>query len=153
MTDCKTCALVERRDEGTAPPWDSIMRTPGWDVVHSYNSALEGWLVLVARRHLTALAELTDAEADELGPLIRRVSLALHEVTGCAKTYLAQFAEHPDHRHVHVHLIPRAADHPVGAIGPNVFRLIGDGVGEPVGRERMDELAADLRVALAVDRR
>ncbi|MEM9566104.1 MAG: HIT family protein, partial [Actinomycetota bacterium] len=142
MADCKTCALVRRRDDGSAPPWDSILRTPGWDLVHSYNTALEGWLVLVARRHRTALAELTDDEADELGPLIRRVSIALHEVTGCAKTYVAQFAEHPDHRHVHVHVVPRATDHPADALGPNVFRLIGDGIAEPVGEERMDELAA-----------
>src|SRR5690349_2890677 len=56
---CHTCDLLKRRDEGNAPLWDCIYRTPYWDVVHSYNTALPGWLVLVARRHIAAIAELT----------------------------------------------------------------------------------------------
>lgn len=131
--------------------WDAILRTPGWDLVHSYNTALEGWLVLVARRHIAALAELTEGEADELGPLVRRVSLALHEVTGCEKTYLAQFAEHPDHRHVHIHLVPRAVDHPSDARGPNVFSLVGDSAADHITEDRMNEIAEQLRRALRSD--
>ncbi|MDX2136516.1 MAG: hypothetical protein SF123_00350 [Chloroflexota bacterium] len=33
---------------------------------------------------------------------------ALRTTTGCAKTYVAQFAEHLDHPHVHFHIIMRA---------------------------------------------
>ena len=117
--------------------------------MHSYNTSLEGWLVLVVRRHITSLAELTAAEADELGPLVRNVSAALHQVSGCDKTYLAQFAEHPDHQHVHVHLIPRRADHPVDALGPKVFRFLGDNAGQHVTEARMNEIAGRLRQAIA----
>lgn len=152
MGACTTCRLVGRRDDGEAPPWDAILRTPSWDVVHSYDTALEGWLVLVARRHITALAEMSAEEARELGPLVQRVSAALHRVIGCEKTYLAQFAEHPDHRHVHVHLVPRGADHPADARGPDVFRLIGDRVVAPVPEHRMNEIAVELRRALAMER-
>lgn len=66
MDACTTCDLVARRDAGEAPPWDSILRTPHWDVVHAYGTSLEGWIVLVARRHLTAVAELSTDEAAEL---------------------------------------------------------------------------------------
>ncbi len=149
MTHCVTCQLVERRDAGEAPDWDAIVRTDHWDVVHSFNTALEGWLVLVTRQHRNALAELSEGEAAELGPLAVRVSQALLQVSGCEKTYLAQFAEHPDHRHVHVHLIPRGADHPADAIGPNVFRLIGESAADRITDDRMDELARALRRALA----
>ncbi len=82
MDTCQTCRLLARRNAGAAPPWDNIHRTPHWDVVHSFNTALPGWLVLVCRRHVEAVHELTDDEAAELGALFRRVSLALHEVTG-----------------------------------------------------------------------
>jgi diadenosine tetraphosphate (Ap4A) HIT family hydrolase len=85
--------LVARRDAGHAPPWDLIVRTPNWDIVHADGTSVEGWTVLVARRHLTAVADLTDAEAAELGPLIKHVSRALHETVGCVKTYVVQFAE------------------------------------------------------------
>ena len=96
---CKTCALTARRSLGSAPLWDCIHRAQFWDVVHAYNSALPGWLVLVAQRHIEAIDELTQSEAAELGLMIRHVSLALKEVTGCLKTYVIQFAEHKDHPH------------------------------------------------------
>ena len=33
--------------------------------------------------------------ATSLGPLIKLISTALHQVVGCEKTYVVQFAEHP----------------------------------------------------------
>ena len=145
MPECRTCELVARRDAGEAPPWDSIVRTPGWDIVHSYGTAIEGWIVLVVRRHITALAELTDDEASELGPLIKDVSAALHEITGCPKTYVVQFAEHPQHPHVHVHVIPRSGDLPHEQQGPRIFSLLGVADEESVPEARMNEVAARLK--------
>ena len=101
MTACKTCELVARRDQGMAPLWDCILRTEYWDLVHCYETALPGWLVLVARRHMAAIDELNEAEAAELGPLLRRTSAAPRAVTSCLKTYVMQFAESPQHPHVH----------------------------------------------------
>ena len=63
MRTCKTCELIANRNAGAAPPWDCIYRTSLWDVVHSYDTALPGWIVLVVRRHIESLAELTDPEA------------------------------------------------------------------------------------------
>src|SRR4051794_1035506 len=95
---CRTCELVERRDGGGAPPWDAIVRYRNWDLVHAFGTSLEGWLVLVTRRHIATVAEMTDDEAAELGPLIKAVSVALAAAVGCAKTYVVQFAEAADHR-------------------------------------------------------
>jgi diadenosine tetraphosphate (Ap4A) HIT family hydrolase len=148
MADCVTCALVARRDAGAAPPWDRIVRTDHWDVVHAFGTAREGWLVLVVRRHITSVADLTDAEAAELGPLLKRVSAALQEVVGCDKTYVAQFAEHPDHPHVHVHVIPRPHDLPDEQQGPRVFSLLGVAEDGAVPEARMDAIAAEVAVLL-----
>lgn len=145
---CQTCELVARRDRGEAPPWDAIYRSQYWDVVHSFNTSLPGWLVLVARRHIAAVDEMSDAEAVELGRLLRRVSLALKEATGCVKTYVVQFAESPDHPHVHFHIVPRMADQPEDHTGPNVFRYLGVAEGERVSEARMNELAAQVRETL-----
>src|SRR5436305_11209877 len=106
--ECKTCELVDRRDHGEAPPWDNIVRTPLWDVAHAFGTSVEGWTVLVVRRHITSVADLTDEEATELGRLVRDVSSGIQAITDCDKTYVVQFAEHVDHPHVHVHVIPRA---------------------------------------------
>ncbi|MEW6755149.1 MAG: HIT family protein [Candidatus Latescibacterota bacterium] len=142
---CRTCELIRRRDAGVAPLWDSIHRTACWDLVHAFNASLPGWLVLVCRRHVEAVADLTEAEAAELGPLIRRTSLALAEATGCPKTYVMQFAEHADHPHVHFHVVPRMADLPEERRSTRIFAYLGVPEDERVGDDRMDELAARVR--------
>ena len=144
-----TCALVARRDRGDAPPWDRILRTDHWDVVHAFGTSLEGWLVLVVRRHITAVADLSDAEAAELGPLVKRVSEAVQDVVDCDKTYVVQFAEHRDHPHVHVHVIPRPRDLPDELQGPRVFGLLGVPDEEAVADARMDEIASQIERQLA----
>jgi diadenosine tetraphosphate (Ap4A) HIT family hydrolase len=145
---CKTCELVARRDAGKAPAWDCIHRTQSWDVVHSYNTALPGWLVLVLRRHIEAIDELTDEEAAELGILLRRTSLALKEITGCAKTYVMQFAEMAEHPHVHFHVVPRMANLPEERRSTKIFGYLGVSEEERVSKELMNDIAAKVRKIL-----
>ena len=149
MDGCRTCELLARRDAGEAPLWDCIVRTPSWDVVHCNATSLTGWVVLCARRHIAALADLTDNEARELGPLIKNVSVALREIVGCEKTYVIQFAEHELHRHVHVHVIPRAPELPVELQGPRVFALLGVPEAELVPEDDMNAFAAQLQRRLS----
>lgn len=140
--ECRTCELVVRRDRGEAPPWDLIARTASWDVVHCYGTSIEGWLVLVLREHRSAIAELTDVESREIGPLLTLASTALHEQLGCVKTYVAQFAEHPMHPHVHFHVIPRRADDSDDFKGPRVFERLGVPDDEAIAEARMNEIAS-----------
>jgi diadenosine tetraphosphate (Ap4A) HIT family hydrolase len=145
LEECLTCELMQRREAGGAPLWDDIYRTPYWCVVHSFNTALPGWLVIVCRRHIAALDELTEAEAVDLGVLLRRVSLALREATGCVKTYVAQFAEAQGHQHVHVHVIPRMADQPPERRGAQVFRYLGVTDAERVSEAPMNGIAQNVQ--------
>jgi diadenosine tetraphosphate (Ap4A) HIT family hydrolase len=145
MIDCHTCELTQQRDKGTAPLWDSIYRTQYWDVVHAFNTVLPGWLVLVARRHVAAVDELTEAEAVEMGKLVRRVSLILKEQVGCIKTYVIQFAEAPRHHHVHFHVVPRMADQPDDHKGPNIFKYLGVTDEKRVSETDMNKLATEVR--------
>jgi len=145
MKYCQTCELIARRDAGSAPLWDCIHRTPYWDVVHSYNTALPGWLVLVARRHIEAVDKLTEEEAAELGVLLRRVSLALRDITGCLKTYVIQFAETAEHPHVHFHVIPRMADQPEDRRSTKIFGYLGVPEEERVSETTMNMIAVKVR--------
>jgi hypothetical protein len=61
------CSCVENAAVDRLPPRQRILLGPGWRVAHAIRTALPGWLVIVARRHVTALADLTAAEASELG--------------------------------------------------------------------------------------
>ena len=148
MIECATCELVQRRDAGDAPLWDHIYRTPYWDVVHCNNTSLAGWLILVTRRHIAAVDEMTEEEAVELGRLIRQVSVILKEVTGCIKTYVVQFAEAPGHRHVHFHITPRMPDQREEHKGPGIFKHLGVSEEERVSEATMNEIALKIRRSL-----
>lgn len=142
---CKTCELAERRDGPSCPEWDRIVRTDHWDLAHAFDSSHLGWLVLVTQTHRASLADLTDAEAAELGPLTKAVSMALRDVTGCPKTYLAQFAEHPDHQHVHVHVVARTDELKPEHRGPFVFAELGAESDKRVPEAELNELTDKLR--------
>ena len=106
-SDCYSCRQ-EVADHGSERR-DWIFTTDHWRLVHSFNSALEGWLVLLPRRHVVAIHDLTGEEAAELGPLLQRVSVALRDELSCEKTYVIQLAEAEGFSHVHFHVVPRSA--------------------------------------------
>ncbi|MEU0555614.1 HIT family protein [Dactylosporangium sp. NPDC006015] len=143
--DCYSC----RQDgQAAAPPRERIAADEHWRAAHCFDTSLPGWLVLVPRRHVTTVADLTDAEAAGLGLWQVRLSRALTAVTGCVKTYVVQFAEKEGFAHVHFHIVPRMPDQPDDRRGPGVFGYLGVPEGERVSERRRDELAAALRAHL-----
>jgi diadenosine tetraphosphate (Ap4A) HIT family hydrolase len=144
--DCYTCD--QEAAGANASPWERIAADEHWRVAHAFNSAVPGWLVLVPRRHVTALAELTDAEAATLGSWQVRLSRALARVLGCQKTYVAQFAEADGFAHVHFHVVPRPPDLARDLRGPRIFQLLGAADDTRVGEEEMIRLAAELAAQL-----
>ncbi len=117
-----------------------------WDVAHAFGSSIEGWTVLVPRHHVMSVADLTDTEVSELGPLVRDLSRTVQAVTGSPKTYVVQFAEHPQHPHVHLHVIPRDKDLEECYRGPRIFDLLGLPEDRCVPEYRMNQIADDLAV-------
>ncbi|MCY3833413.1 MAG: HIT family protein [Chloroflexi bacterium] len=149
MTDCLSCQRIHERDTGEAPVWDSIYRSQFWDLAHAYNTSYLGWLVLIARRHIEALDELSAAEAADLGSLLREVSLALKRQTGCRKTYIMQFAESRDHPHVHFHIVPRMPDQAPEDIAYRVMRHLGAPMRERCDERDMNAMALAIRQQLS----
>jgi diadenosine tetraphosphate (Ap4A) HIT family hydrolase len=142
---CVTCVSNNRSD---LPPRERIHAGPRWRVAHAFGTALPGWLVVVPRRHVTALDELTPEEAADLGPLLSGVTAAMRSVLGCEKSYVALFAEAEGFAHVHFHVVPRQADLSPDLRGPRIFGLLGGDAGRHVPEPVMDEIAASLASAL-----
>jgi diadenosine tetraphosphate (Ap4A) HIT family hydrolase len=126
-----------------------VVRTAHWRAAHAFDAGLVGWLVLVPTRHVTALDELAAEEVAELGPLLRDLSAALRDVTGCVKTYVMLLAEAEGFEHVHFHVVPRMADQPAELRGPRVFALLGASPDRQVPADEMDGVARALQAALA----
>ena len=145
-SDCFSCAAERRPD---LPPREQVYLGPRWRVAHAFGTAQPGWLVVLPRRHVLALDELSHAEAAALGPLLWAVTAALREVTGCAKTYVALFAKADGFGHVHFHVVPRPAGLDPQLRGPRIFALMGGDPARHVSDSDMDQLAGQLSAALS----
>jgi len=146
--DCLSCVNSVRTD---LPPRERVYFGPRWWVAHAFGTALPGWMVVMPRRHVLSLDELTPAEAADLGPLLRGLSAALREVTGCEKTYVALFAEAEGFGHVHFHVVPRLAGLDPELRGPRVFGLLGVDPAREVPDSDMDEIALSVAAALGAE--
>ena len=143
--ECLSCVSGARLD---LPPREKVYAGARWRVAHASGTSLPGWLVVIPRRHVLALDELTPEEATELGPLLRDLTAALREVVQCQKTYVALFAEAEGFEHLHFHVIPRRPGLDAADRGPRVFRLLGGDPARYVPDKTMDQIAADLARAL-----
>jgi hypothetical protein len=121
---CMHCVNCEQHSRlALLPARDRIHLGRYWRLAHAW-SALPGWLVLISRRHVLDLAELTEEESTELGQLLRQASGALGVVVGCIKTYVMFFAEQPGFEHLHIHLVPRMPNFDKHHLGSGVFDFL-----------------------------
>jgi diadenosine tetraphosphate (Ap4A) HIT family hydrolase len=78
-----------------------------WRLVLNRNQNLVGKSMLVSRRHIEAVDELSANEWDDLRLQVRRIASALRQVTR-PEHFNYAFLQNQD-RHVHLHVIPRYA--------------------------------------------
>lgn len=126
---------------------EAIWEVPGWRVAHAFNTSLAGWLVVIPTRHVESADELTPAESEVLGNLIRESSSALKSVTGCLKTYVMMFAEAEGFSHLHFHVVPRMSDLPEDRRGPKVFAYLKE---VPLSNLRLEEISLEVRKAFEI---
>lgn len=141
----RSCHSCEQNAADSLPPREEIWRSEHWRVAHAFDTALPGWLVVLATRHVVALDELPVAAAAELGLLLQRLTSAIRAVTGCEKTYVMMLGEAEGFSHLHIHVVPRVPDQPAELRGPRVFGLLGVAEVDQVNEEERDALAHRLR--------
>jgi diadenosine tetraphosphate (Ap4A) HIT family hydrolase len=144
---CVSCFDSARTD---LAPRDRVYLSPRWRVAHAFGTRLPGWLVVLPRRHVTVLDELTLAEQADLGPLLAAVTAALREIIHCSKTYVALFAEAEGFEHIHFHVVPRMADLDPALRGPFVFELLTGDTTTQVPEEVRDQIASQLAASASL---
>jgi diadenosine tetraphosphate (Ap4A) HIT family hydrolase len=145
--ECVSCIT----DAGPhSPPRDWVRVSSRWRVAHAFGTSVPGWLVVIPRRHVLALDELTLEESTELGPLLSDLTAALRQVVQCEKTYVALFAEAEGFEHIHFHIIPRRPGLDPAFFGLRVFGLLGGDPARHVPETVRDQIAANLAQALPV---
>jgi diadenosine tetraphosphate (Ap4A) HIT family hydrolase len=144
---CVSCFDSARTD---LAPRDRVYLSPRWRVAHAFGTRLPGWLVVLPRRHVTVLDELTLAEQADLGPLLAAVTAALREIIHCSKTYVVLFAEAEGFEHIHFHVVPRMADLDPALRGPFVFELLTGDTATQVPEEVRDQIASQLAASASL---
>ncbi|MEV7229060.1 hypothetical protein AB0M79_18830 [Polymorphospora sp. NPDC051019] len=101
VVGCLACDLTAGR---TSVPGGRIHRTAHWVVEHCVGPLGVGTLIVKPLRHVVQVAELTDGESSELGPLLRRMAAAVTALTSPEQVYVCLWS-HADGRPGHIHFV------------------------------------------------
>ena len=148
MTDCYVCQRNETLPE-ELPPRELIFDDGNWRVVHAFGSAIPGWLVVVCRRHITSMSQLSPQEAAVLGPLLVSLSDALEKSLSAHKAYVAFLAEAEGFEHLHIHVVPRKEDMPPEQRGKYIFDWLNVPEDKAIPDEEADRIASELQTSVA----
>jgi diadenosine tetraphosphate (Ap4A) HIT family hydrolase len=96
-------------------PGGLIHRTRFWLVEHCIGPLGLGTPIVKPERHVTSVADLSEEEALELGPLLRRASMVAKQLVGANQVYNCPWS-HAGGAPVHIHYVVR----PVTADFPHV---------------------------------
>jgi len=124
MASCLACDVIS----GAVPaPGGVIHETLHWVVDHCVGSLGVGTLIVKPRRHVLRVGELSEAEAAELGPLLRRVAATVDELASPSQVYVALWSHEgrePGHIHFVVQPVSRALMEEHDAHGPRLQAAI-----------------------------
>jgi diadenosine tetraphosphate (Ap4A) HIT family hydrolase len=139
MANCEIC---ERESADVEPPGGWVLRTDLWSACVAPGFDVPGWLFLELRRHAEGPMGMDDAEAAELGGLVRDLTAAVQSTLAAERVYVLAFGE--VFPHFHVVLVPRMPFAPDDEKGAGLWNKRAELCDPP----RAHELASAVRHAL-----
>lgn len=149
MQGCVACELSDGR---RYLPGGLIHRTTHWLVEHAVSALPAGTLIVKPERHVLHVGDLTDAEATELGPLIRDASRVAADLVGADQVYNCLWSHAggtPVHIHYVVQPVTRAQMAHFGRVGPSLQVAMLD-ADRPPSDDEIDAIAVRARAAFAM---
>ncbi len=120
VEDCLACDLTA----GRIPlPGGTIHETNHWLVEHCVGPLGTGTIIVKPKRHVTRVSDLNEAEAQELGPLLRQAAIVVDDLLSPEQVYECLWShsgEKPVHIHYVVQPVTAALLASIGARGPNL---------------------------------
>jgi diadenosine tetraphosphate (Ap4A) HIT family hydrolase len=102
---CLACDLAE----GRVPlPGGVIYESTWWLVEHCVGPLGVGTLLVKTKRHVTRVSQLTEDEAAELGPLLRRTAAVVDQLLAPEQVYTWLFS-HAGAKPAHLHYVVQPA--------------------------------------------
>ena len=149
--DCMACDLAAGRQP---LPGGLIHRTDSWLVEHCVGPLGLGTLIVKPERHVTAVADLTPAEAAELGPLLWQASWVASQLVPAEQVYNCLWSHAravPGHIHYVVQPVTREQMTAHERHGPGLQMAMFSAGAVPDPAE-VDALADRARQLFALDR-
>lgn len=98
------CIACEMGKANVTPPGGIIKETKNFFIQQDLETPLKGFLVIVSKKHLKSIAQLSLDEVTELTNLIYKARLALNEISDIKEVTIIQEERS---NHFHVWLFPR----------------------------------------------
>ncbi len=141
--ECLSCKSIS--GEKRISPGPTIYEGRYWLVEHAYPTALKGWLVIVAKRHVEALHDLAYDEFSELGVLLGKTITALRSLLDYEKEYTMCFSEATGFKHIHFHVVPKPHGLSPELQGPRIFGMLDPDERTPLPKEEVASFSEELR--------
>ena len=100
--ECIACSI--QSGEVTIPI-ERIAETKNFVVEQDLEWPIEGFLVIVSRKHINSVDELNEQEMNEFAQLLRKIRVILRKLLGISDVTLVQ-EEHSKTSHFHLWLFP-----------------------------------------------
>src|SRR5690349_14753147 len=100
IMECLSCLSLQGIQR--ISPGPIIYEGRSWVVEHAYPTSLKGWLVIVLKRHVEALHDLTHEEFRELADIQYRLAQVMQSRAAIEKEYMMCFAEAKHFHHIHI---------------------------------------------------
>lgn len=140
---CLPCLSISGEQRISPAPF--IHEGTYWIVDHAYPTTMKGWLVIVPRRHVYALHELSKEEFTELAEIQYKLAQVMHSYPHIQKEYMMCFAESEQFHHVHIHFVGKPHDLPAELLGPRIFAALQVDAQRAIPPEELSVLCADLK--------
>jgi diadenosine tetraphosphate (Ap4A) HIT family hydrolase len=145
---CLACDLAEGRVD---LPGGEILVADHWIVEHCVGPLGVGTLIVKPKRHVVHFWELEGDEAAEIGPLLRRVTAAVAELSEPEQVYVGLWS-HAGGVPVHIHFVVQPVTQElmdaIGDYGPHLQVAMFD-ANETPPRDEVVAFAERVRAALA----
>lgn len=120
--DCLSCKAI--LGDKPISPGRRIYDSNLWVIEHASSVELLGWLIILPKRHVEALDQLTMQEWQEYAVILPLATQLLKEFMHCQKEYVLCLAEKDGFKHVHFHVIAIPESLAKEKRGANVFKCL-----------------------------
>jgi diadenosine tetraphosphate (Ap4A) HIT family hydrolase len=122
--DCISCRSIQGIERLSPVP--RILETRHWVAEHLSSTSIKGWVIVLPKRHVTAIHQLPKEDMVEFGELLHVICEGQYALYKPVKEYFMQYSEGEGYSHTHVHIVPRVPELPDKFKGPRVMRAMGN---------------------------